>query len=465
MTYLIFFLSLQVLLLSIYIWNYRYTFLSWYFQKKPLIHFLSLFSITIIFTIVMITVAYHFKPISSQMTDVSYLFNAGFFDKYNDIIKFSTSDSFNYENFSIFNIFAAMFKPVFNISANRIDQYLFWQEIITFGIIFSCAITGFFYRKINTNKWSFIFALLLPSVIILLFSFIFYESPILGNSWVCIPVLLYCYQMFQQKHRNDNLTNNIMLILIISFSALNVDLTLLTILLLIFNICYSSLKNLNPFGQLLYCIFPFAYVFFIWMPLFSTIPYVIILTVCLVASIIMFAILSHSVLKTVISKSSKILNRHPLFIIIITSIAIYTLSIFFTITIFNYKFSWKLWPDSYNYIWGISMLKHSNFNIYFNLGSWIILSTLLILSIVVFIIKKSKYVMQPYLLLIFLMIFLFINPLSLNIFLKISEQAHTNLLDLGIINFLIIIPLSLWIGDNVSENKIFSIKNMENINV
>jgi hypothetical protein len=73
--------------------------------------------------------------------------------------------------------------------------------------------------------------------------------------------------------------------------------------------------------------------------------------------------------------------------------------------------------------------------------------------------------MQPYLLLIFLMIFLFINPLSLNIFLKISEQAHTNLLDLGIINFLIIIPLSLWIGDNVSENKIFSIKNMENINV
>jgi hypothetical protein len=49
--------------------------------------------------------------------------------------------------------------------------------------------------------------------------------------------------MFEQKNRNDNLTNNILLILVLSISALDMDLTLITVLLLIFNVCYTSLKK------------------------------------------------------------------------------------------------------------------------------------------------------------------------------------------------------------------------------
>jgi hypothetical protein len=59
------------------------------------------------------------------------------------------------------------------------------------------------------------------------------------------------------------------------------------------------------------------------------------------------------------------------------------------------------------------------------------------------VIKKMRLTDQPYLFLVLLMILLFINPLTLNLFLKITEQNQFNLLDLGLINFLIIVPLPL----------------------
>jgi hypothetical protein len=54
-----------------------------------------------------------------------------------------------------------------------------------------------------------------------------------------------------------------------------------------------------------------------------------------------------------------------------------------------------------------------------------------------------RFSSQPYLFLILMMILLFINPLTLNLFLKITEQNHFDLLDLGLVNFLVIVPLAL----------------------
>ncbi|MDR0739714.1 MAG: hypothetical protein LBF00_02465 [Mycoplasmataceae bacterium] len=417
------------------------------------------------FVVITITIAYDFKPMSTEFKSVCLLFDQGSFTKYTDTVKFYELDNFDFKDFSMFTIFAAIFKPLFNIQNNFISQYLFWQQVITFSVIFCCAIVGFFYKKINNSKVGLFSIILAIAIFILLFSFLFYETPTNGSCWLSIPILLYCYQMFEQKNRNDNLTNNILLILVLSISALDMDLTLITVLLLIFNVCYTSLKKWNPLGQLLYYLFPFGYVFFAWMPLFSTVPYVVLLVFCLICSIAMILLISLNFFKVAITRISKVLNQHPFFIVIILSIGMYILSFFLTVTLFNYHFSWKLWPDSYDYFWGISLSQHPNFNSYFNITSWIVLLALFIFSIVIFIIKKNSFLTQPYLLLIFLMIFLFINPLSLNVFLKISDQGSYIPFDLGVVNFLIIVPLLLLIGNNISSHQIFSIKNMEIINV
>jgi hypothetical protein len=284
----------------------------------------------------------------------------------------------------------------------------------------------------------------------------FFECPMIGYSWICIPIIFYCYQTFQYPYHDDRLINNMLLVIVISTAALSVDLTLITTLLLIFNFCHSSYKNLNPFGQSLYCIFPFFYVFFLWMPLSSFIPYVISLTIWLISSLVIILLYSSYVFRKIIMNINKLAYRHPLFIVLFITAIIYTLSVFFFITIFNYHFSWRLWPENYNYIWGIDMKKYPNFNLFFNVGSWIILCLLLITIIVTSIIKKIHFNTQPYLFLISLMILLFINPLTLNLFLKITEQNHFVLLDLGIINFLIIVPITLWFIETIINKPMFT---------
>jgi cytochrome c oxidase subunit IV len=62
------------------------------------------------------------------------------------------------------------------------NEYLFWQQVITFAVIFSCVVTGFFYNRMNRSKISLMFALVPVSLLLLLFSFMFYESPIVGDS-------------------------------------------------------------------------------------------------------------------------------------------------------------------------------------------------------------------------------------------------------------------------------------------
>jgi hypothetical protein len=360
-------------------------------------------------------------------------------------------------------VFAAILRPVFKIADNQINNYLFWQQVITFGVIFSCVTTGFFYQRINNSRVLLQPFLLTIIISILIFSFMFYETPIIGYSWISVPVILYCYQTFRFNRRDDRLSNNILLIIVIGLTALSVDLTLITILLLLFNFCYTSMKNLNPFGQTLYCFFPFLYVFFLWMPLSSSVPYVVLLTLWLIASLIMFLLYSRNIFRKAIMNVNKLAYRHPLFIIILISVIIYTLSLFFLITIFNYHFSWQLWPENYHYIWGLELInKYPNFNFYFNIGAWIAITIILIITISISLVRKIKFNEQPYLFLILLMILLFINPFSLNIFLKISDQNHFVLLDLGLINFLVIVPLTLWLSETVSEKKMFRMERRMN---
>jgi hypothetical protein len=196
----------------------------------------------------------------------------------------------------------------------------------------------------------------------------------------------------------------------------------------------------------------------LWMPLSSSVPYLVLLTLWLIASLIMFLLYSRNIFRKAIMNVNKLAYRHPLFIIILISVIIYTLSLFFLITIFNYHFSWRLWPESYNYIWGLNLDKHPNFNLYFNIGAWVAIAIILIVTISISVVRKIKFNEQPYLFLILLMILLFINPFSLNIFLKISDQNHFILLDLGLINFLVIVPLTLWLSETVSEKKMFRIE-------
>jgi hypothetical protein len=198
------------------------------------------------------------------------------------------------------------------------------------------------------------------------------------------------------------------------------------------------------------------------MPLLSTIPYAILLTIWLIASLVMILLYSRNFFHKVLIKTNKIVHHHPLFIVVLISIIFYTLSIFFLITVFNYQFSWRLWPENYNYIWGFDLQKFPNFNLFFNVGSWVALTIILIGIISTSIVKKLKFKEQPYLFLILLMIFLFINPLTLNLFLKITEKNQFNLLDLGLINFLIIVPLGLWLAESISNKPIFNLERRVN---
>jgi hypothetical protein len=77
------------------------------------------------FVVITITIAYDFKPMSTEFKSVCLLFDQGSFTKYTDTVKFYELDNFDFKDFSMFTIFAAIFKPLFNIQNNFISQYLF----------------------------------------------------------------------------------------------------------------------------------------------------------------------------------------------------------------------------------------------------------------------------------------------------------------------------------------------------
>ncbi|GHU47618.1 hypothetical protein FACS1894218_2420 [Bacilli bacterium] len=73
----------------------------------------------------------------------------------------------------------------------------------------------------------------------------FYESPIIGDSWIAIPIILYAYTTFNRNEANEQYYVNLNLILILGISALDVNLCLLSIMLYLFNFVYNSVRNFN----------------------------------------------------------------------------------------------------------------------------------------------------------------------------------------------------------------------------
>jgi hypothetical protein len=122
LTYLIFFLVIQSILVILYILNYRYLIISYKIQIKQMI----LFGILLLFIVgalcLIILVAYHDQPMSNSMKILTNYFHDSF-TKYSDTVKFY-DDQFTFKNFSVLIILAATFKPLFGISNNWVTNFL-----------------------------------------------------------------------------------------------------------------------------------------------------------------------------------------------------------------------------------------------------------------------------------------------------------------------------------------------------
>jgi hypothetical protein len=167
-------------------------------------------------------------------------------------------------------------------------------------------------------------------------------------------------------------------------------------------------------------------------------------------------------MKITISRINGIVSKHPFAIIGLFTLVIYVLSIFLLVTVFDYKFSWQLWPEAlYQHIWGISTQQYTNFPLYLNTISWGVIFCILVVCVVLLATKKVKLSQSPYLILILVMIILFVNPLSLNIFFKLNSDGYFTLFDIGLINFLVLVPLLLWFNNHISKSKVFTLKPKE----
>jgi hypothetical protein len=56
------------------------------------------------------------------------------------------------------------------------------------------------------------------------------------------------------------------------------------------------------------------------------------------------------------------------------------------------------------------------------------------------------------------MIILFVNPLSLNLFNELNRDGFFTLFDIGLINFLVLVPMLLWFNNYISKAKIFAME-------
>jgi hypothetical protein len=74
--------------------------------------------------VIIILLAYHTTARSVEMKNIIDNFKDDKFSKYTFVVAFY-GDNFNFENFSIFVVFAAIFQPVFKIANNQINNYLF----------------------------------------------------------------------------------------------------------------------------------------------------------------------------------------------------------------------------------------------------------------------------------------------------------------------------------------------------
>jgi hypothetical protein len=121
--YLIFSLTVQILLIGLYIWNYRYVFISRDVEKKSLSLFLILVILTTAMLLITILIAYKTKPMSIQMQSIVSEFTNNF-TKTSNIVAFY-KDNFTFQDFSIFSVIASISRPLFHISEEHLVEYLF----------------------------------------------------------------------------------------------------------------------------------------------------------------------------------------------------------------------------------------------------------------------------------------------------------------------------------------------------
>jgi hypothetical protein len=203
---------------------------------------------------------------------------------------------------------------------------------------------------------------------------------------------------------------------------------------------YNSIRNFNTWGHVIYELFPFLFTLFVWIPLASSVAYIIVLSLTIATSILICVFYWRIRNSTILASANSIFNKHPKTLMIIVLIIVYLLSIILFVTTFNQKFDWVLWPkDIYEGIWGINLSK-TKFNYGINIASWLVVLLFSISILIYWLVKRFKFVDKPYLMLSAFSILLFINPLSLNIFSRL-QQSSINLFDFGLINYLVIIPL------------------------
>ncbi|MDR2823096.1 MAG: hypothetical protein LBV37_01010, partial [Mycoplasmataceae bacterium] len=117
----------------------------------------------------------------------------------------------------------------------------------------------------------------------------------------------------------------------------------------------------------------------------------------------------------------------------------------------NYNSEFNLW--NYQWIWRLKISSST-----LNWASWGILLVTLIALTVYFFVRPARIQAQNKHLLIFIVwtMFLFANPLSLNVFLKIQSRGY--IFDIGLVNYLIMAPVLLFICSEITHLRVFNNK-------
>ncbi|MDR2823210.1 MAG: hypothetical protein LBV37_01615, partial [Mycoplasmataceae bacterium] len=272
-------------------------FITFHTQKKPLICFVVTAMLTAGLITLTILLGYKNNGIyhtnTSQYHEVFNFLNRIPGLTFKSIIDFHSSANFNFNSFSVLSVIATCYKVLFNVSNTHLHLYLFWQQVITYCIILGCALTGFFYERLKQGNLWVTLIIGLVTIFTVLFTFIFYESPIVGNSWIMPIIIIYCTIYFSNNALPEDQRNNLFLLIMFTFAALDINLIIIDTFLLVLTFYSSSLRNLNPFGSLLYFFFPYALLLFLWIPFASQVLYAILIGISLMAFIIVVVLYSY----------------------------------------------------------------------------------------------------------------------------------------------------------------------------
>jgi hypothetical protein len=68
---------------------------------------------------------------------------------------------------------------------------------------------------------------------------------------------------FNRNYAEEQYYANLNIPIILGIAALDVNLTLLTIIIFVFNFVYNSIRNFNTWGHVIYELFPFLFTLFV----------------------------------------------------------------------------------------------------------------------------------------------------------------------------------------------------------